>query len=139
MIILSFQLIFLAKFCWMLVGVFFDIVKIRGKNQEVGSYYRDNSPASSSKYQHNRNLLHCINLIQRDIHQLIRLVLNYKRAYYDTVMDSLIVDHKLSLRKSGLYRVLCMIMLQYHSFSKDFNDPLIKNTNFWTVFYPLYE
>ena len=39
----------------MLVGVFFDLVKIRGKNQEVGFYYNDNSPPRSSKYQHNKN------------------------------------------------------------------------------------
>ena len=45
-------------------------------------YYRDNSSASSSKYQHNRNLFHYINLTYRVIHPLIRLVLNYKRAYY---------------------------------------------------------
>ena len=93
----------------MLVGVLFDLVKIRGKNQEVGFYYRDNSPASSSKYQHNMNLLYCIKLTYRAIHPLIRLVLNYKNAYYGTVMDALIVDHNsetLSPRKSSLYSVL---------------------------------
>ena len=77
----------------MLVGVFFDLVKIIGKNQEVGFYYRDNSPASSSKYQHNKNLFHCINLTYRAIHPLIRLVLNYKKACHGTVMNVLIVDY----------------------------------------------
>ena len=52
----------------------------RKKSGGIGFYYRDNSPASSSKYQHNRNLFHCINLKYRVIHPLIRLVLNYKKS-----------------------------------------------------------
>ena len=48
--------------------------------------------------------------IELDGNRLIRLVLNYQKAYYGTVMDALIVDHNsktLSPRKSGLYRAAC--------------------------------
>ena len=67
--------IFLAKFCRMLVAAFFDLVKIRGKNQEVGFYYRGNSPASSSKYQHNnRNLSYCSNITIIKKHTIEKLL-----------------------------------------------------------------
>ena len=100
--------------------------KSEEKNQEVGFYNRDNSPASSSKYQHNMNLFHCINLTYRAIHPLIRFVLSYQKSILWHSYGCIDSGPQFINFKSGLYRGHCMLLIQYQeSCSKDFNDWII--------------